>query len=650
MGSKTTPAIFNIASRELLNTERVWEAFVTGSEVDLQRIPLTVRDSWIRSRQKGIDPLLTAAPFEHLPATMDELHEKAPWLTAAEPVFTLLQSLFSAPHHLLLLVDETGRILLSHGGSRALSRAEELHAVAGGRWGEDEVGCTALGATLHTGVPVQVGWCQTYCRNWHDWVNQAAPIHDPLTNRTTGALNVAGFREVSHPGTLNVLRQAISLIEMAVLEQETRLRMKVLERLNSLAARYHSDGLLALDRHGYVIALNSAAERELSLSHGKAVGQTVGQIRPLIDLLGPNFPAVLGAHPNELAFDRALVVPVSTDRFAGSVLIITSSGLRSATWRTKYSFADLVGEHPRFRETIDLAQKASREDWPILILGESGTGKELFAHAIHDAGPRRSGPFVVFTCAGIADELIGSELFGYVEGSFTGAARGGRVGKLQLADQGTLFLDDIDCMPPKMQVSLLRVLEDQRVLPIGATSPISVDVRIIASSNTDLERACDEGHFRRDLYYRLNVLTIPLPPLRDRSSDVPLLAKHLLSQFAPGTTLDDDVLAALAAHVWPGNIRELRNVLLRAVGRAQNARITLADLTDNLATRSEPECEDSRPRTATIQPLEATEREQIVNALKRSASATEAANHLGIHFTTLYRKIKKYGITAGVMR
>src|SRR5262249_34616029 len=184
--------------------------------------------------------------------------------------------------------------------------------------------------------------------------------------------------------------------------------------------------------------------------------------------------------------------------------------------------------------------------------------------------PRRNGPFVVFTCAGITDELIGSELFGYVEGSFTGAAKGGRVGKLQLADQGTLFLDDIECMPPKMQVSLLRVLEDQRVLPIGATSPISIDVRIIASSNSDLERACNEGRFRRDLYYRLNVLTISLPPLRDRSSDVPLLAKHILSQFAPGTTLSDDALAALTAHIWPGNIRELRNVLLRAVGRAQN--------------------------------------------------------------------------------
>ena len=600
MSSKTTPAIFNIASRELLNTERVWEAFVTGSEVDLRRIPMTVRDSWIRSREKRIDPFLTAAPFEHLPATIGELHQMAPWLTAAEPVFTLLQSLFNAPHHLLLLVDETGRILLSHGGSRALLRAQELHAVAGGRWSEDEVGCTALGATLHTGVPVQVGWCQTYCKNWHDWVNQAAPIRDPLTSRTVGALNVAGFREVSHPGTLNVLRQAISLIEMAVLEQETRLRMKVLERFNSLAARYHSDGLLALDRHGYVIALNSAAEKELSLPHGKAAGQAVGQIKPLVDLLGTNLPALLDSRANELVLGQAVIVPVTTDRFAGSVLIITSTGLRSATWRTKYSFADLVGEHPRFRESIDLALKASREDWPVLILGESGTGKELFAHAIHDAGPRRNGPFVVFTCAGITDELIGSELFGYVEGSFTGAVRGGRVGKLHLADQGTLFLDDIDCMSPKMQVSLLRVLEDQRVLPIGATSPTSIDVRIIASTNSDLERASDEGRFRRDLYYRLNVLTISLPPLRDRSSDVPLLAEHLLSQLAPETTLSDDALAALAAHIWPGNIRELRNVLLRAVGRAQNRRITLAELPHNLVSRVELNSETSRPETATI--------------------------------------------------
>ena len=313
-------------------------------------------------------------------------------------------------------------------------------------------------------------------------------------------------------------------------------------------------------------------------------------------------------------------------------------------------FADLVGEHPRFRESIDLALRASREEWPVLILGESGTGKELFAHAIHDVGPRRNGPFVVLTCAGITDGIIAFELFGYVEGSFTGAARGGRVGKLALADQGTLFLDDIDACRQRRSASLLRVLEDQRVLPIGATSPISIDVRIIASSNSDLERASDGGRFRRDLYYRLNVLTISLPPLRDRSSDVPLLAKHILSQLAPGATLSDDALAALAAHIWPGNIRELRNVLLRAVGRAQNRQITLAELPDNFVARVELDSENSRPETAFIQPLETTEREQIVNALRKSASATEAASRLGIHFTTLYRKIKKYGITAGVMR
>jgi transcriptional regulator with PAS, ATPase and Fis domain len=188
------------------------------------------------------------------------------------------------------------------------------------------------------------------------------------------------------------------------------------------------------------------------------------------------------------------------------------------------------------------------------------------------------------------------------------------------------------------------VLEDQRVLPIGATSPISIDVRIIASSNSDLERACYEGRFRRDLYYRLNVLTISLPPLRDRTSDVPLLAKHILSQIAPGTTLSDGALAALAAHIWPGNIRELRNVLLRAVGRAQDRQVTLAELPDNLVPRVGLDSENSRPETAIIQPLETTEREQIVNALRKSVSATEAANQLGIHFTTLYRKIKKYGI------
>jgi transcriptional regulator with PAS, ATPase and Fis domain len=507
-------------------------------------------------------------------------------------------------------------------------------------------GCTAIGASLQSGLPVQVNWFETYSRNWHDWVNQAAPIHDPVTHHLLGALNVAGFREISHPGTLNVILQAVSLIEMAVLEQETRLRTAVLEQFNTLSTRYPTDGLIACDRRGYILAINPTAEKQLAFSRIRVIGQRVDTLRPLLDLLGPNASSLLDVPPQQRVLQHAVVVPVVVDRPAGVVVILSVPAVKQpdSLWTTRYTFADLIGEHPRFRECVDLAFKASRQDWPVLILGESGTGKELFAHAIHTAGPRRHAPFVVFTCAGISDELIGAELFGYTEGSFTGAARGGGVGKFRLADKGTLFLDDIDCMPPKMQSSLLRVLEDQRVLPLGGTKPQPVDVRVIASSNADLERACNEGRFRYDLYYRLHVLSLQVPPLRTRLSDIPVLVTHLLSQIAPGATITDEALALLSAYTWPGNVRELRNMLIRASMQAQHHEIRLNDLPEHLLQQRDMPAEPGGAPVS-VRPLETSEREEILNALRESDTVLQAADKLGIHFTTLYRKLKKLGLS-----
>ena len=292
---------------------------------------------------------------------------------------------------------------------------------------------------------------------------------------------------------------------------------------------------------------------------------------------------------NERVINGAIVLPVTTPQPAGCLLILPSrDSEQESEWKARYTFSDLIGGAPCFSQCLDLAFTASQQDWPLLLLGESGSGKELFAQAVHNASPRRRGPFVVFSCAGISDELVSAELFGYTEGSYTGAAKGGRLGKIHLADKGTLFLDDVDCMSLKMQASLLRVIEDQRVLPIGATKPSTVDVRIIASSNRDLDKASQEGTFRKDLYYRLNVVAITLPPLRERLGDIPMLAKHLLSQHTPSFTISDEALDLLSAHTWPGNVRELRNVLVRAMTRAKRGLIAPQDLSIDIAT-SRPE-------------------------------------------------------------
>jgi transcriptional regulator of acetoin/glycerol metabolism len=636
MDPRNSPAIFRATSGRLLSNERVWENFVSGGQPDVRRVPQVVIESWIRSRALGVNPALVRAPFEDLP-DHGELIQRVPWLTAAEPVFRLLQSVFSEPHQLLLLGDASGLILLSHGGRKALNRAQELNALAGGKWGEKDVGCTAIGASLHTGSPARVNWFQTYCKNWHDWVNQAVPICDPVTQEVLGALNVAGFREVTHRGTLNLLAQAVSLIQMAVLEQETLLRMIVLERFMSLSGRYQTDALVAVDRRGRLLAANSAAERRLSLHRSGSIGAPIDQIKPLAELFKSDRDSFLEFDNGERTVNGVVVIPVTGVRPAGCLVVLKADSSRPALeWNARYSFDDLAGSSAEFTKCLELARTASQQDWPVLLLGESGTGKELFAQAIHNASPLNAGPFVVFPCAGINDELVSAELFGYTDGSYTGAAKGGREGKILLADKGTLFLDDVDSIPLKMQAALLRFVEDQRVLPIGATRPTTVDVRIIASSNRDLEEASRNGSFREDLFYRLNVFAITLPPLRERTADIPILARRLLSKYAPGFKVEDEALEALTSYSWPGNVRELRNLLLRATTVAKEGVITPRDLSLKLKSFQPV------PSGPPMKPLRETEEDQIAQALKASKTVVEAAGMLGIHFTTLYRRMKKH--------
>ncbi len=248
-----------------------------------------------------------------------------------------------------------------------------------------------------------------------------------------------------------------------------------------------------------------------------------------------------------------------------------------------------------------------------------------------------------FNCGGVTEELIGAELFGYVEGAFTGAVRGGRPGKIEAAHGGTLFLDEADEMPAKMQVSLLRVLEDGMLVPLGSTHPRRVDIRLIAATNKDLLQKVAQGDFRTDLYYRLNGLVIHPPPLRERTDDIPLLAHHILRQAGLSVTLAPEALALLQSYAWPGNIRELKNVLLRAGVLAQGAAIIPQDFPPELVSNRQGTAIHTALKPA---PFAQAERACILEALtKAQDNLSEAAASLGIHRVTLYRKMRRYGIS-----
>ncbi|WP_409252899.1 sigma-54 interaction domain-containing protein [Bacillus sp. SCS-153A] len=312
---------------------------------------------------------------------------------------------------------------------------------------------------------------------------------------------------------------------------------------------------------------------------------------------------------------------------------------------SKYTLTDICGRSRSMEELKQKVQTIAPSDISVLIRGESGTGKELFAHSIHHLSERSHQPFIKVNCAAIPEQLLESELFGYEEGAFTGARKGGKKGKFQLADKGTLFLDEVGDMPLNMQAKLLRVLQEGEVEPVGATETEQVDVRIIAATNRPLEKMIEEKRFREDLYYRINVIPFTVPPLRERVEDIPVLARKFMDKSAEKSGkrlkgLEPLVLEIFNRYSWPGNIRELENVIEASTYFTSDETITEASLPayikgDNLYKFDEKSLKEI---------LEETEKKVITQTLKKHSDRRAAAKALGISKSSLYEKIKKLEI------
>jgi DNA-binding NtrC family response regulator len=330
------------------------------------------------------------------------------------------------------------------------------------------------------------------------------------------------------------------------------------------------------------------------------------------------------------------------DRVVRSLEIDQENRLLREQLRTRPGFGGLLGVSPKMQRVYRLIEKVSQHNYPVLILGESGTGKELVARSIHFSGPRQNRPFVPVDCSALVPTLIESELFGYVKGAFTGAMHA-KTGLMEAAGSGTLFLDEIGDMPIDLQAKLLRALQEREIKPVGSTERISISTRVIAATNRDLEAAVRQGQFRQDLFFRLNVVQIKLPPLRERKSDIPLLVSSFLEKFSEPNgrvrTVSEDAMARLIAYDWPGNVRELENAIERAVALGSGPILHVGDLPSNLHYGAR----DRLPQTDEVLPLEELERRAIMRALREaSGDKLAAARLLGIGKTTLYRKLKQY--------
>lgn len=336
---------------------------------------------------------------------------------------------------------------------------------------------------------------------------------------------------------------------------------------------------------------------------------------------------------------RLKMLESTVDKYKGEI---------NKMYRAQYSFNDIITQNEKMLELKQISRKAAKSNSTILIQGESGTGKEYFAHAIHNESFRKDEPFIRINCAAIPQELLESELFGHEGGAFTGAKKEGKIGKFELADGGTILLDEISSMPYSMQAKLLRVLEEREFERIGGNTRINIDIRIIACTNENLQTAVKEGRFRQDLFYRLNVVEINIPPLRERLDDIPILSDDVLNQLVQKMglsykTVSEKAMLLLKSYNWPGNVRELRNVLERAANISSGSCISPEHLPDFINNRFYINNNKIKMLRNIVAEAEI---KAIMEALRSSnGSRTDAARKLGIHRTALYKKLDSYGIS-----
>jgi transcriptional regulator with PAS, ATPase and Fis domain len=437
-----------------------------------------------------------------------------------------------------------------------------------------------------------------------------------------------------------------------------------------------AEGCLIVDREARVVMINDRYAARLGVDPAKVIGQEIESFLPnslmrqvvvtgkpilleIFETHGQVFLVirmpvrdddgeVVGAMAFALYSDLEALKPLF-DRFSQLRTELASVHKKLAeARRSKYTFSSFIGNSPATMEAKRLARRAAHMGAPVLLHGETGTGKELLAHAIHAGGARAERPFVTVNVAAIPENLLEAEFFGVAPGAYTGAERKPRPGKFELADGGTLFLDEIGDMPLALQSKLLRVLQDQEFEPLGSNRVIRVDVRILAATSRDLAAMAADGRFRKDLFYRLNVLTIPLPPLRERLDDLPMLCEHLLEKTgsktgSPGRELSPGAMELLRRHAWPGNVRELQNVLERAMMNTDAHTLQVADFKELevLPRRAEA---DILPQGCTFaEAVAEAEHRILASALEDChGNVAEAARRLGIGRATFYRRMSGF--------
>ena len=648
----------------LMERIRQHKAALVDQPLDVHKADLVRTDvinSWLRSYHHGMDPyfynygpVLDKHAFQELVQITDLL------LKAADPYICQLEAMLSDA--IILLSDEDGTMLRVIEGNDSLRRQNErFNLVPGSVWNESTVGTCAHCISLIQGTPMQICGPEHYFEKYEQISCSSAPIFD-------ANYNLAGSLCIVTSSFSNQSAQSLGLVVSMAWAIQNQYQLALNNDLFSLTLEAADDAIIVVNKKGIITKTNLAAHQMFHHITQNMTGNRVELLFGEQPLISSVIESGKPIHNEEIKPDhlsQQLLISSArplTDRSGNNIgsIITLKKNNRKKTAKshnmavnTRFSFDEIKGSSPQLQKTIELARKFAKLDANLLLQGESGTGKEMFAQAIHNYS-RTDGPFVAVNCAAIPADLIESELFGYDRGAFTGAERQGRVGKLELANRGTLFLDEIADMPLQLQPVLLRALEEKQIMRVGGTRYIPVDFRLIAATNKYLNQLVETGQFRSDLYYRLRVLKIDIPALRERVSDIVELAQYFVSKISrqqqiPQPILSDLATLCLMKFHWPGNVRELENAMFYAINVCEDGVIRPQDLPEEITSRDELAAlvdQDSKldpVQSASSLSMKEVERVMISQALEQTNyNISEAAVLIGMSRSTLYRKIKDF--------
>lgn len=628
----------------------------------LPELEAVIDRSLARSAAYGIDPNHDGAP-ESTRLTAEALRKR---IASQREFFLLAREQLDSLYRLLkdtgfcmALADGEGYVIYVVGDADLMEHFTRRRCLPGYRWTEHDVGTCAIGLSLAERIPVFLPGRRMYSVPARDISNAGAPVFSPDGREVLGAISLSGQSNRMHIHTLGLVRQAAETVT-AQLRERGRFRELAIKR-QSLRAIIDADsrGILTITPEGRIAECNRRARSLLRLPDA-CEGEFLNDYMAAGELL-PCLAAGNSLRAKEVAARRSGIthfvalepLRLSGGEVVGGLLTIQERKevMRMAVEVTgnmaHFTFDAILGDSEKLQVAVRHARIAAGGSAPVLLCGETGTGKELFAQAIHNSSRRAHQPFVALNCAAIPKELLESELFGYEEGSFTGAQRGGRPGKLELADSGTLFLDEVGDMPLDMQVKLLRVLQSGEIRRVGGLRTVAVDLRIISATNIDLKQAIADHKFREDLYYRISTLTIDIPPLRERPGDILLLAEHFMRRQAQlldrrVRPLSESTRLALLSCSWPGNIRQLESCVERAMHLAEGEDLLpehffgSGGVAREHATASPP---------GSLADVELRAIRDMLHACGGNRSL--CARRLGISRPTLYRKLKEAGETFG---